>query len=272
MSSFSNLYKKIYEHNAQSSDYISNFIKNPYSYLKARYYFITANTIVYLIQNLNFNPRYITFIYIIQGFVAMILLNLDNIYIKLIAIFLIFSKGTFDWADGHYARIKNKTSLTGHILDIYGARLNSVFFIIGLGYYQYVKYENEIFIYIIIFIPLFMFGYLEKYAYQIIFDKLEIKQTQKNTIQSKSVKRNLFSFIIKHKNYILNILDDRSRTVDLILFFIILEIFYKIEITYIFFILIFIKWFLIWTFSLLYHSSTNWSENIIKEKIDKINK
>ena len=82
MVSFSNLYKKIYEHNSKNSDYINNFKKNPYSYLKARYYFFTANLIVYSIQKFDFNPRVISFFYIIQGFIAMILLNINNIVLS----------------------------------------------------------------------------------------------------------------------------------------------------------------------------------------------
>ncbi len=273
MASFQDLYKKVYQHNLNSSEYIGDFTRNPYSYLKARYYFFSANIIVYAIQNFDFNPRFLTFIYIFQGFLAMVLLNVENIYLKLLALFLFFSKGTFDWADGHYARLKNKTSLTGHIIDIYGARLNSVFFLIGLGLFQYQKYNNEYFIYMLIFLPLLMFGYLEKYSYQIIFNKLNNIDLNNNiSNKSKKISYSFFSYIKKNKKFFINILDDRSRTVDLILLILLLELFYNIYISYIFFVAIFIKWSLIWFYSLIFHSSENWAEKILIKKNEEIKK
>ncbi len=274
MYSFYDLYKKVHKHNLDNSEYIGNFLANPYSYLKARYYFLTANFIVYAIQNLDFNPRYLTFIYILQGFLAMILLNVENIYLNLLSLFLFFSKGTFDWADGHYARLKNKTSLTGHIIDIYGARLNSVFFLIGLGLFQYQKYYNDYFLYMLIFLPIFMFGYLEKYSYQIIFNKLNNIELDVNidTDKTKKISSGFFGSINNYRHYFINFLDDRSRTVDLIILILFIELYSNINFSYIFFILIFIKWALIWFYSLIFHSSNNWSEKILIKKNREIKK
>ncbi len=265
MSSFSSLYNRIYEHNAKNSEYITNFRKNPYSYVKARYYFFTANIIVYLLQNINFNPRLISFFYILQGFIAMILLNVENQTLNLVAIFLFFSKGTLDWADGHYARLKNQTSLTGHILDIYGARLNSVFFLISLGFYQYLKYENIYFLFMVILLPIFMLGYFEKYAYQLIFNNFGLNKFIKNSSKKKfnPGKDNKF---FKVKYLFLNILDDRSRSIDFILLCLIIEIYFEFKISYILFFFIFVKWLIIWLYSLFFHTSMYWAENIISQK------
>tara|TARA_B100001057_G_scaffold446114_1_gene484388 strand:+ start:20989 stop:21813 length:825 start_codon:yes stop_codon:yes gene_type:complete len=274
MVTFSKLYKKIYEHNSKNSDYINNFKKNPYSYIKARYYFITANLIVYYVQNYNFNPRLISFLYIFQGIIAMIFLNFNNIILNMTALFLFFSKGTLDWSDGHYARLKNKTSITGHILDVYGARLNSTFFLIGFGFYQYQKYNNDIFIYMVILIPLLTLGYFEKYAYQLMFINLKKNKLEK-TILDKN-KKNKPNVIDKHykkyKKYFINFLDDRSRTIDLILLFLLIEIIYNFSFTFIIFFIIFFKWLVIWLFSLFFHTTDNWSEKIILNKENEIDK
>ena len=59
-----------------------------------------------------------------------------------------FSKGVVDWADGHLARLKKKQSLSGHILDVFGARVHSIAFFTALGFinFSYMMKSGFIFV------------------------------------------------------------------------------------------------------------------------------
>ena len=52
---------------------------------------------------------------------------------------MVFTKGTFDWADGDLARRLNKTSFLGHSLDCYGAYISDIAFRFSFVYYSLVK-------------------------------------------------------------------------------------------------------------------------------------
>ena len=62
------------------------------------------------------------------------LISLDKSEFIMVGIFIFFTRGILDWTDGHLARKTGKTSLTGHVLDEYGALLGSVGLGFGLGF------------------------------------------------------------------------------------------------------------------------------------------
>ena len=56
---------------------------------------------------------------------------------------LLFTKGVLDWSDGLLARIKNKTSNLGFLLDNWASLISSYSYLLGLSIYIYNK-NNEI--------------------------------------------------------------------------------------------------------------------------------
>ena len=67
----------------------------------------------------------------------------NKIYIY-IGLLLAFTKTIFDACDGFLARLKNQKSISGHMLDWYGAHVNAIGFQSGMGFYL-ANNENEIF-------------------------------------------------------------------------------------------------------------------------------
>ena len=120
---------------------LDNWLAQPYSSLKAIFYLEGGALLAHLFQYTNINPNFLTLIYIILGFVAGIFLSLDNETFILAGTIIFFSKGIIDFGDGLLARIKNKTSELGHVLDCWGALVGNYSFIVGLGMYLYNKYE-----------------------------------------------------------------------------------------------------------------------------------
>ena len=78
-------------------------------------------------------PNLVTLFYGLGG----ICFSIPNIYFNLFGVIIFFSKGILDWSDGHLAILKYYPTLTGHLLDIYGARLNSISLTIGLGFFTF---------------------------------------------------------------------------------------------------------------------------------------
>ena len=81
----------------------------------------------------------------------------------------------------------------------------------------------------VILLPIFMLGYFEKYAYQLIFNNFGLNKFIKNSSKKKfnPGKDNKF---FKVKYLFLNILDDRSRSIDFILLCLIIEIYFEFKI------------------------------------------
>jgi hypothetical protein len=110
-------------------------IKSPYTYLKAIYYMETASFFLYVTQSLIKSPNFITFLYAITGVTGALLINFDQNFIFYLGVFMVFTKGTFDWADGPLARRLNRTSFLGHALDCYGAYICDISFRLSFIYY-----------------------------------------------------------------------------------------------------------------------------------------
>tara|TARA_A100001011_G_C14320665_1_gene850466 strand:- start:7648 stop:8490 length:843 start_codon:yes stop_codon:yes gene_type:complete len=210
---------------------ITNWIKNPYTAFKSIFYIETSALIVYFSQFTNISPNQLTFVYIFFGAIGGLLLASDNSLLILISIFLIFTKGTFDWADGLLARIKNQTSNLGNLLDNWGAKVGSYSFFAGFGYYLYNKSNSEVFLLLIIFTIFLRAIDLKDYSYHLAMYEFTKQRDKKKFFQKLNFSKNLFSkkkfnlFKIL-KNFIQNYVDERARTIDLILLLILTDTFF----------------------------------------------
>ena len=187
----------VFKEDLKRFPYLNYFWKNPYTYLKARYYMYVSIFALFYLLKTNVKPNFITIIYILSGFIALILISIPNYVCNILAIFIFFNKGILDWIDGHLARIKYKPTTTGKVLDEYGAHINAVCFTMGIGFYSMHQYEMNYFIYLIPFIPLFHGSKYIPFAKNIIFHDQEFtkKEEPNNNDQTKNKHK------VKNKNY-----------------------------------------------------------------------
>ena len=270
MRSFHDLYHQQLEYNVERSQYIGNFKRNPYSYLKARYYMFFSTTIVYFLQNTAIHPNSITKLYIICGFLSAGLLAIPVKEAHIFAIFLIFSKGILDWADGLLARIKEKTSLTGHVLDVYGAVIHSLTFVVSLGIYEYFYFDENVFFLMALFIYPFCYGtLLTKFSNQYVLDQITAQNFQNHVSSTKPSP----SIQARHKGvfkFFTLFLDDRSRTIDLVLVLLLIEYFDGPALSWLFFVGVNLKWIALWCGSFIFSSKIDSADKILSSKLSDI--
>jgi hypothetical protein len=139
MISFSLIRSDIYKHNL--AEYGDSFInlRSPYTYIKSIYYMETASFFLFITQSTIKSPNFVTFLYMLTGVIGAFLLNSSQEILFYIGTFMVFTKGTFDWADGPLARRLNKTSFLGHALDCYGAYISDIAFRVAFVYYSLIN-------------------------------------------------------------------------------------------------------------------------------------
>ncbi len=269
--------KFIFKRQLKRFPYLNEFKKNPYTYLKARYYMYCSVILVFFLLKSRITPNMVTVIYGLCGIIGCVLLAIPNIYYNIAGIIIFFNKSIFDWSDGYLARIKYKTTLKGHILDSYGAHLNSIGFNIGLGFFVLNQSGYDILIYPIATIPFLYFGIPTLLGKNLILDELRT-----NKIKDIFIKHNIYNISKKHnkKNnktkypkwiiFFKGFMDDRARTVDFILFSMIIDIYLNYNFSFYLFLVWYTKH--LFRFFLLTYSGikSNWDERVIIE-IKKIN-
>ena len=189
--------------------------------------------LVFALLRTRITPNSVTIVYALLGIVVGVLLSIPNFYCNLLAVFIAFNKGILDWSDGHLARIKYKASLTGHLLDEYGAALNIIGFYIGLGFFVVHQTGYHFLIYTI---PLIVFFNGEQFrtsaSVSIINSLSEIIKTEKNNtsiangVSDTNSKENLKRFLEWITKFGL-ILDGRARSTDLMLLIVLIDIYYE---------------------------------------------
>jgi hypothetical protein len=228
--------KILYERNLREHGNLINK-KNPYTYLKSIFYMEIAVGFLFLTQKIIKNPNTITLMYIFSGLIGAILLNSTDV-VKFIGIWLIFSKGVFDWADGTLAKYNNKKSFLGHVLAVYGGILSDVAFRAAFIYYTLSHYQLDLLFLFPVFMFILMmtdfrlysdFQYLKK-----ITDVGELKQDchirnnefeQSVRIQddSSNLKKWYFRYI--------SFLDSRARSIDSLLLVLLIDFTYNYDLS-----------------------------------------
>lgn len=276
------LRKQQYGFNFQLLPYLNNWKKNPYTWLKARFYMETSTVLVYFLLKTNIKPNTVTIVYGLLGITGGILLAIPRSEAILAAISIFFLKGILDWADGYLARIKNQASVTGAILDPYGSLLGALGFQMGLGFYAAQKSEMVIFYYLTALIPLFYAARATSFSRNLIFNEClnseKIREFRTKGIEElvkndNKGKDNIFSNRYGSVyNFFKNFLDDRARTVDFICLLILVEIVTPIFITWIVFLGFVIKQFLISVATFYIVAKGGWIENRLMDKLKEISK
>ena len=99
------------------------------------------------------SPNFVTFLYIATGVGGAVLFHSNNSLLVYIGLFLIFSRTVFDAWDGRLARLLNKTSVKGAILDPYAGylcdnafRTSIIFYAINQNPEYYILFPIAVFI------------------------------------------------------------------------------------------------------------------------------
>ncbi|MFA6291870.1 MAG: CDP-alcohol phosphatidyltransferase family protein [Victivallales bacterium] len=223
-------YKHRYEDDVP---YIKDWTRNPYTYLKARFYIEASSVILYFLLKTKIAPNYITAGYAVAGLAAGVLLAVPGKYFVLAAAIIFFINPTFDWVDGAYSRMIGKCSFTGHILDVYAGYLPWLALQVGLGFYVAQKPGFEKIFWLIPLIPFFYAANLvtfmkTEFSDRALIDKELAKVDQKGsagTISQSNERLSLVKILSRAHRIFQNIFDNRARGVDLICLVIILEAF-----------------------------------------------
>ena len=138
---------------------------------------------------------------------------------------MVFTKGTFDWADGPLARRLNKTSFIGHALDSYGAYISDVAFRISFVYFTLTYFPKFMFLF-----PIVSFILLAT-DFRLFTNSLYIATNLNNDV---SIRSTGFEEKLRDKNnrtgiaklYFLyeSFLDARSRNIDFLLLILFFEV------------------------------------------------
>ena len=224
-----------------------NFYSEPYTYFKSVLYKEISSILVFFFQNSFVTANSLTILYAFLGLLSGILLATGNENLILIGLLIIFFKGSIDWSDGLLARLSNKTSLLGSLLDEWAGLIASYSFIIGYGFYLYNKTNEIYFIVLLIMIIVSKALDIKNYFYLMVTYRLynndinKIQFKKKFLFKDKSKKYNVSKFKNFIKKMFQSILDDRSRSIDFICLLIFLDTFYfdVVLLNYIFFILVF---------------------------------
>tara|TARA_Y100000590_G_scaffold470657_1_gene667470 strand:+ start:10857 stop:11666 length:810 start_codon:yes stop_codon:yes gene_type:complete len=222
---------------------INDWGKNPYTCIKSIYLIETSAIIVFLLQYTKITPNFLSLFYALLGVTSGVFLASNNDILILISLLLLFSKSSFDWADGLLARIKKKTSELGSLLDDWGGLVGSYSYLCGFGIYLYNQDKGEHFIIITFLIILIKSIDFKNYAYQRYMYRI-INEDKKKDFIKKNNKKNKYGVsnsLLKLKIFFQNFLDERSRSIDLICLLIFIDNFYVnlIILDYIYYLIFF---------------------------------
>ena len=240
MEQYKKIRKKIYSVQFERWKNILN-INSPYSLIKAIYYIETASLFLFITQKIIKSPNFVTVLYILTGVFGafLVIFSPHNCFFYL-GLFMIFTKGTFDWADGALARRLNKTSFLGHALDVYGAHICDAAFKMAFVFYS-MNYYPE---YILLF-SLFAFVLLitkfntfsDLLYYKNIRDDHTIHDKKKNNFEEDLRQGKKMKKITKLYNIYTSFLDARARSTDFLILILLIDGISDIDITFLLLIL-----------------------------------
>ncbi len=220
--------RNLYERNFRNFGHLIN-IKSPYTYLKSIFYMEAAILFLFLTQKIIKNPNVVTLLYVISGLAGVIMLNSTNILLQFFGLWLVFSRGVFDWADGTLAERLNRKSFIGYCMATYGNLITDTafrasFLFYTLNYYPElsVLFPIGVFILLVTDFRLFSdFQYLKTMTGVGIKpgctfrDNTFEKDVRNENISNNSLKKWYFKYIA--------FLDSRSRSIDSLLLILALD-------------------------------------------------
>lgn len=224
MEKYSIIRKTMYEGQFKRWSHVIN-IKSPYTLIKSVYYMETASFFLFITQKFIKSPNFITALYFLTGVIGSILLNSSHKELFYIGIFMVFTKGTFDWSDGSLARRLNKTSFIGHSFDTYSALVNDSVFRVAFVYYTLGYYPDLMFLFPIVAFTLLITKFSlfsDSMYYKNLADK-PMKNTRDNKFDKIIIDPKQASGLAKCYYRFQSILDPRARSIDFLLLILIID-------------------------------------------------
>lgn len=269
-----------YKVNGDLFPYIDDWKRNPYTFFKSRLYTEGSAVLIFLLLKTRIAPNAVTLAYAFLGVLGGVLLAVPLRASVILAVCIFFFKGILDWSDGHYARLINKASLTGSVLDPYASVLGIVAFQMGLGFYAAEKTGLVMFCYLVPLIPLLVFGNLAIFSQYVLFVEqvnpeslrrcVSVPEAAAGKMGSPAYK-DLKGAYARVYAAVDNFLDDRARTVDFICLVLILELFTSLTIAWLIFLVIVVKRALIFSANFYLIARGGWVEKKLQEKARAIN-
>ena len=272
--SYQQLRKEQYEYNSpENFSELQNPFLSPYTFIKARFYMEMSAVLVYILLKTNIHPNHVTLVYGFSGLLAGFLISLGKSEFIMVGIFIFFTRGILDWTDGHLARKTGKTSLTGHVLDEYGALLGSVGLGFGLGFFVAQRTDYEFLYYLVFLFPILRLLMIHNYAKSVLVRKIILTDHTGSNItddSSDSEEKKKPSFFLNLQKFIQNFMDDRARTVDMICLIILIDINLELNLSFYIFIIYILKWFIAFLGSLYVFIRGGYIENEYNEVLKSI--
>jgi len=271
-----------YKHTNNEYPYTGDWRRNPYTWFKSRLYIEASAVLAYFLSKTRIKANTVTITYGLLGLVAGILLSIPANASIIIAILIFFFKGILDWSDGLLARIRGTTSVTGDILDCYGAVLGSLGLQAGLGFYVAQKSGMIVYHYLVSLLLLFYAIKITTFSYSVLFknylkaEKLEKHKTR--DVKGSAKNENDKSDVGFEKKYTAiyhlanSFLDDRARTVDFVCLLILLEMFLPFFVTWVVFLGFLVKQFLFFCVSFYVVAKGGWVEKHLEDKTEEISR
>ena len=209
-----------------------------YSYrrFKLRLYVEASSFLAYFLIRLRVKPDYITAVYALMGLSGGIFLSIPSKITVCIAAFFYYFRGIIDWTDGIVARVNKQASINGTVFDSYGAHVGWIFLWMGLGIYLGHS-TSKMFYFLSPLIPTLFAADLYSNARDTLIShrllhnstKRDIEDTLKKEENARPTKLHKIKAIID------KIFEHNTRTVDLIIFMILLETFTEYRVMWIFY-------------------------------------
>jgi len=252
----------------------NNWRKNPYTFLKCRYYIEMSSLIIYFFISSNITANTITLIYILLAPIAGILLSLNNNITIFIGIFIFFNRSILDWVDGFWAKHKNQVSLKGALLDSYGGKIGLLCLNLSIGLFCFNNTGENIFLYLTIFLLFTNSVLVREYSSSLILREVSNNEIEVNITPHKNLNKSNFYNSKKYISFLpkiildlfYNILDGRARSVDSILLLIIIDIYFKSNLLSFVFVLIVIKSTIIFIGDFYIFYKGDWLKNFQEKK------
>lgn len=275
--------KDIYDYHRKYYPYIFTEWKW-YSYrkFKAKLYMIVSPWLAYLFMKAKITPNTVTVAYIVMGILGGIFLAIPIKWFILAGIILFYFRPFLDWADGLLARATNQTSITGDVLDPYGALVGWVALWAGMGLYVASKSGEVIFFYLTPIIPaifalnIILFGQsrlFDKHIVEAIRDYIQKKHSPMMLITANSDLIIRYPKITKAIRALDKVFESNARTVDLICLVILLELLLPNFFISWYLFLAFLLWEIVLFWAQFYRVARGgWAETKLQNKLEQIHK
>ena len=227
----------------------NDFKKNPYTFLKSRYYIEIGSIITFLLIPYKITANNLTFIYAYISPIAAILISINAKIPILIGAAIFFNRSILDWIDGYWASYKRQTSYKGNLLDSFGAKIGTISFNTGLGIFCYNLNNNLLYLYLTIGLLFLHSTLIREYSSNLILRDVANNMVGVKKESNKDPNRSNFHHSKKYLNFIPNIIlsffynafDGRARSIDFILLIMIVDLFSNTQFTPFLFIFIVLK-------------------------------